>query len=203
MTSLTAAPSGLADSLAARAAAAGLTVLAAAAWPESEVDKEPPGLAGFIVSSFSPLVAAVADRCLRRRYSEPPIAPERGERIALILVSPLGDVAAAVHVAHAVDTRGRVGPLLFFQSVPNSVAGHITAHWGVAGPVVCLSSATAGPEEAALLFDDGGADEALVIVAEQTFTDDGTGDRAAAVFVRRGDESGSRGPRSASKGKSA
>lgn len=208
MTNLTATTqlslaTALADSLTARAAAAGLTVLASAAWPESDMDRETPGLPGFIVSSFSPLVATVADRCLRRRYEQPPVDPERGARTALILVSPLGDVAAAVHVAHAVDTGGRVGPLLFFQSVPNSVAGHIAAHWGVAGPVVCLSSATAGPEEAALLFDDGDADEALVVVAEQALTDDGTGDRAAAVLVRRGDESGCRGTRSASKGKSA
>lgn len=173
----------LADSLAAGVAAVDLTVLASAAWPESDVDIELPALAGFIVSTFSPLAAVAAHRCLTRHHGQAPIAPDRAARTALILVSPLGDVTAAVHVARAVDTGGRIGPLLFFQSVPNAVAGHIAAHWGLTGPVVCLSSAGAGPEEAALLIDDGEADEALVIVAEQSLG--GGDDHAAAVLVRR------------------
>jgi 3-oxoacyl-(acyl-carrier-protein) synthase len=161
--------------------AAGLTVLAS-----STVDDEPPPLAGFIVSSFSPLVAEAAERCLRAFHGEPPVVPARGARTALVIASPTGDVASAVHVAASVDAGTRVGPLLFFQSVPNAVAGYVAARWGLAGPVVCVSPAgdpmAEGLDVAVLLMDDGDADEALVVVVEQGGA--GTRDRAAAVLVR-------------------
>lgn len=162
----------------------GLAVTAASAWPESADDPAPPALPGFVLSSFSPLVAHVAERCLARAAGDPPLPPGRGERTALVLISPLGDIAAAIHVADTVDRGGRVGPLLFFQSVPNSVAGYIAARWGLAGPVVCLASGDAGPDAAALLIDDGDADEVLVVVAEQSYVES-TVDWAAAVLVRR------------------
>jgi len=174
----------LVDDLVESVESVGLTVAAFAAWPERPDDSPPPGLPGFVLSSFSPLVAEVAERCLSRAAGPPPLPFARGDRISLVLVSPLGDVAAAVHVAETVDQGGRVGPLLFFQSVPNSVAGYIAARWGIAGPVVCLASPGAGPEAAGLLIDDGEADEVLVIIAEQSYMD-AADDRAAAVLVRR------------------
>ena len=157
--------------LAEQAAAAGLAVRATGAWPESTVDTKPPGLPGFVVSTFSPLGAEAASRCLTR-------AGDLAERTAIVLCSPLGDVTSAVHVAHAVDTGARVGPLLFFQSVPNAVAGHLAAQWGLTGPVACLGSAAGGLDLAALLIADGSADEALVVLAQQ-----GEPDRATAVLV--------------------
>jgi hypothetical protein len=165
-----------------RAAAAGLAVRAAAGWPESTVDVEPPAVPGFIVSSFSPLVAEVAQRCLSRAYGGPPADPRRGGRTAIVLMSPLGDVASAVHVARAVDAGNRVGPLMFFQSVPNAVAGYVAARWQLAGPVVCLSCGPDGLDVAALLVDDGDADEALVVLVEQAPVEGGP-DRAAAVLI--------------------
>jgi len=166
------------NQLGVRAAAAGLTVRATAAWPESTVDDAPPALPGFVVSSFSPLVAEAAERCLRKRYGAPP----GDSATAVILVSPLGDVTSAVHVAHAVDSGGRVGPLLFFQSVPNAVAGYIAARWGLTGPVVCVASAEAGMDVATALIEDGDAEEALVVLAEQAGTA-GERDSASAVLV--------------------
>jgi hypothetical protein len=156
-----------------------LAVRATAAWPESDEDSLSP-LAGFIESTFSPLVAEVAERCLRRGYGPPPLDAGLGERVAIVVMSPLGDVVSATRVARAVDLGDRVGPLLFFQSVPHAVAGHVAARWGLGGPIVALSSATAGLDVAALLIDDGDADAALVILAEQRRTGD---DRAAAVLV--------------------
>jgi 3-oxoacyl-(acyl-carrier-protein) synthase len=91
-------------------------------------------------------------------------------------------VTSAVHVAHAVDSGGRVGPLLFFQSVPNAVAGYIAARWGLTGPVVCVASAEAGMDVAAALIEDGDAEEALVVLAEQAGTA-GERDSASAVLV--------------------
>ncbi|WP_344077867.1 beta-ketoacyl synthase chain length factor [Luedemannella helvata] len=153
---------------------AGLTVRSAAAWPAGP-DDALPSLPGFVDSTFSPLVAAVAARCLSHR--------EPADPTALVLLSPLGDVATAVHLAHAVDHGERVGPLLFFQSVPNAVAGHVAARWGLRGPVVCLSADASGLAAAALLLADGDADAALVIVADQAPPGSAATDRAAAVLV--------------------
>ena len=146
-----------------------------AEWPEPGDPPQPPALAGFVVSAFSPMVAAVASRCLSRAYGMP--GPER--RTAIVIASPLGDVASAVHVAAAVDSGARIGPLLFYQSVPNAVAGYLAARWRLTGPVVCISDELAeGLVVARLLIDDGDCDEALVVVTR------GEGpDSALAVLV--------------------
>jgi 3-oxoacyl-(acyl-carrier-protein) synthase len=140
-----------------------LRTVATAAWPQPDDPPSPPALAGFIVSTFSALAAAVADRCLTG-VDIPP-------RTAIVIVSTTGDTVSAEHVAHAVDTGGRVGALLFFQSVPNAVAGHIAARHGLTGPIVCLSphgEALADARAAAsLLIADGDADAALVLWVEQ------------------------------------
>jgi 3-oxoacyl-(acyl-carrier-protein) synthase len=89
-----------------------------------------------------------------------------------------------------VDTGARVGPLLFFQSVPNAIAGYVAAREGLTGPVVCTSPqpGTAAETlaealaEAELLIADGDADEALVVLVE--LTEDR--DRAVAVLVAPG-----------------
>jgi 3-oxoacyl-(acyl-carrier-protein) synthase len=172
----------------------GLTVLAEARWPQRHDDPAPRPIAGFIVSSFSPLVAEVAERCLRQAYAEPPADAARGARTAVVIVSASGDAGTAGALAEAVDRGERVAPLLFFQAVPNAVAGHVAARWGLGGPVLCLAGGDGdGRAEgdvvsealaaAALLIEDGDADEALVVVAEQ---DDGTGagDCAIGLLVR-------------------
>jgi 3-oxoacyl-(acyl-carrier-protein) synthase len=142
---------------------------AEARWPEAGDPADPPPLAGFVVSPFSPLVAAVAERCLIRRYGDRTATPAR---TAIVIVSPLGDVASAVHVAAAVDAGKRVGPLLFYQSVPNAVAGYVATRWRLTGPVVCTSPVADeladGLDVARLLIDDGDCDEALVVVVTDT-----------------------------------
>lgn len=168
-------------------------VLARAAWPESDVDTSPPELAMFVRSSFSPLVAEVAGRCLRRHYGTAPVDQETGERTAVVLLSVAGDVVTGSEVAAAVDEGKRLTPMLFFQSVPNAAVGHVAATWGLAGPVVCLSppgDPSEGPlalEDTALdyaieLIGDGDADRALVVVVEQGGRAGG-GDRAVAMLV--------------------
>jgi hypothetical protein len=166
-------------------AASTVVVRAEAGWPESTMDIEPPALAGFVLSSFSPLVAEVAERCLRRAYGEPPADPALAPRTAIVLVTELGDLSSAVTVARAVDTGARVGPLQFFQSVPNAVAGYIAARWGLAGPVLCLSSSDDdGMAAADLLIEDGDADAALVLRVDQASTTGGR-DHAVALLVSR------------------
>jgi 3-oxoacyl-(acyl-carrier-protein) synthase len=147
----------------------------------------PPPLPGFIGSTFSPLVAVVADRCLRSLYGE--VAAKQGEKVGIVLVSRTGDRAAAEHVRAAVAEGKRVGPLHFFQSVPNSVAGYVAARWGLHGPVVCLSPPgdprQAGFDQAALLIADGDADQVLVVLVEQA----SQGDTAVAILVSGGEAS--------------
>lgn len=152
-----------------------LTELAVLAEVERPRDGEPPTVPGFVASGFSPLVADLAERCLTERHGGTPLPAEIGERTAIVLVTASGDAQSAAHVARAVDTGARVGPLLFFQSVPNSVAGHVAARWGLRGPVLCVSPTgdprADGLAQARLLIDDGEADEALVVLVEQAGAD--------------------------------
>jgi len=150
----------------AAAAAAGLTILASACWPETGSDGEVAALAGFI-----------AERALRRAQPR-----ADGPVTAIVMVTALGDVTSAARVAAAVDAGKRVPPLQFFQSVPNAVAGYLAARWQLTGPVVCVSGTRAGLDVAALLIDDADADEALVVRVDLAVTGGG-GDRAAAILV--------------------
>ncbi len=172
-----AASPGLA-ALHAAAAAAGLTVISCASWPETDADGTVTALAGFIESNFSPLLAEVAGRALRGR--DQPQAS--GTVTAIVIVTALGDVTSAVRVATAVDAGARVSPLQFFQSVPNAVAGYLAARWHLTGPVVCVSGTSAGLDVAALLIGDADAGEALVVRVDLAVTD-GDVDRAAAILV--------------------
>jgi hypothetical protein len=158
-------------------------------WPE-DPDTPVPTLPGFILSSFSPLLAAVADGCLSEYYAEPSASAVSRQRTALVLVSRGGDRISAEHVRVRVASGQRLGPLYFFQSVPNSVAGQIAAHWGLGGPVVCISPIgdplQDGLAEADLLLHDGDADEVLLLMVEQG-SDSTTKDRAHALLLAKGD----------------
>jgi hypothetical protein len=147
----------------AAAVAVGLTVLSSASWPETEADGEPPALAGWVLRG-------------RDRSLEP------GTVTAIVIVTTLGDVTCATRVAATVDAGRRVPPLLFFQSVPNSVAGYVAARWHLTGPVVCVTGTTAGVEVAALLIEDADADAALVVWVDVALSH-GDRDCAAAILV--------------------
>jgi 3-oxoacyl-(acyl-carrier-protein) synthase len=160
-----------------------LAVLARAEWPVGDEDTFPQ-IAGFVMSNFSPLVAEVAERCLRAHYGTAPADPVRGATTGVVLASVRGDVTTADTVAESLRAGRRVPPLLFFQSNPNAVVGHVTARWGLAGPVVCTSPSgdplADGLAVAALLIEDEAATEVLVIVAD---TADGADERDHAVAV--------------------
>ncbi|HEY2796057.1 MAG TPA: hypothetical protein VGJ28_27075, partial [Micromonosporaceae bacterium] len=144
-------------------------VLSGGVWPASPADVEPPGVAGFIVSSFSPLAVEAAERAMRAYVGAPPDGEQPPEQpvTAVIIVSSAADDVSARAVADAVDVGGRIGPLMFFQSVPTAVAGYIAARWHLTGPVVAISPAagdaiTAAADAAGFLFDDGDAERALL-----------------------------------------
>jgi Beta-ketoacyl synthase, N-terminal domain len=161
-----------------------ITIVARASWPDMPGDTLTP-IPAFVVSSFSPLVAEVADRCLHAYYGSPPAPAGRGARTAIILASRHGDVGTDAAVAQALAEGRRVPPLLFFQSNVNAVAGYVAARWGLAGPIVCTCPVgdliADGLECAALLLADGDAGEALVIAAEHG--SEAEGDSATAVLV--------------------
>jgi beta-ketoacyl synthase-like protein len=161
-----------------------LAVLARVSWPQRPGDTLTP-IPAFVGSSFSPLVAEVAERCLRAHYGQPPAPPERAERTAIVLATRFGDIGTGEAVARALAEDRRVPPLLFFQSNINAVVGHVAARWGLAGPVVCTSPLgdplADGLLCAALLLADGEAAEALVVAVDQAHA--GAPDHGAAVLV--------------------
>ena len=164
-----------------------LEVLALARWPESVEDHAASltQIPGFVQSAFNPLVAAVAKRCLERSPESVP------RRTALVLVSASGDVATARELADAVKTGRRVAPLLFFQSNPNAVLGHVASRHGLDGPVVCLGPTPGDAEpreravaEAELLLLDDAADAVLVLLVEQGPDAAPDADRAEALLLQ-------------------
>ncbi|MFD0273882.1 beta-ketoacyl synthase N-terminal-like domain-containing protein [Kitasatospora sp. NPDC127111] len=174
----------------------GLRILAEARWPDAGragQDRLPP-VPGFAASTFNPLVAEVAERCLRAHHGT---APAPG-RTALLLASAGGDRATARAIDEAAASGRRVPPLLFFQSNPNAVLGHIAARWGLTGPVVAISPAEARPgsvpqdalDHAALLLADGDADHVLVIAAEAADAADASDGAGAAGAAEQADTSG-------------
>ena len=161
-------------------------VLAKAEWPSGPSDTVDtlPKIAGFVVSDFNPLVAETAERCLRAHYGTAPADPLRGATTGVVLASVRGDVMTVDAVHGALRDGRRVPPLLFFQSNPNAVVGHVTARWGLSGPVVCTSPVgdpvADGLAVAALLIEDGAATEVLVIAADLALDEN---DRAHAVAL--------------------
>jgi 3-oxoacyl-(acyl-carrier-protein) synthase len=159
-------------------------VLARAEWPVGDEDDALPQIAGFVMSNFSPLVAVIAERCLRAHYGSAPADPVRGATTGVVLASVRGDVTTVDTVTAALRDGRRVPPLLFFQSNPNAVVGHVTSRWGLAGPVVCTSPLgdplADGLAVAALLIEDEAATEMLVIAADLA---DGADERDHAVAV--------------------
>lgn len=163
------------------AQSAGLTVLAQARWPQDDPAELSPS-PGFVYSSFSPLVAATAGRCLAQWYGAAPLPPQVGRRVALVLVSVRGHA----DLAPSEGGDGWLSPLLFSQSA-NAVLGHIATGWGICGPLLCTSPVTE-PETDALALASGvlalgDADTVLVVLAEPACAHDEQ-DWSHAVLVR-------------------
>jgi hypothetical protein len=154
---------------AARPEQAAVGRIVAAADFDVAADGHAPPLTGFVESDFSPVVVEVAGRCLVAAGWQAPVPAALGDDVAVVLVSAHGDLATNRAVAAAVDAGRKAPPLLFFQSVPNAVLGHVARVWGLRGPVVCVSplgDPAAGVEIAEGLLADGDALAVLVILAE-------------------------------------
>jgi len=162
-----------------------LAVLARASWSAAS-DERPPNLPGFTASPFAPIIAHVADLCLKERYKEPPVPPERAEWTAMVLVSQLGDMATEAAVVGSVDKGTKASPLLFFQSVPSAVLGVVSARWNLGGAVITISPAgdplTEAMDLAQLLIEDGSAKDVLLVLVELAVRE-GLPNHASALLV--------------------
>ncbi|MGQ0839512.1 hypothetical protein [Actinokineospora sp.] len=130
-----------------------------------------PPVAWFVQSRFIPLVRHTLARCLDEAGR-----PD-GAGVGMVLASVLGDTTTADLASAAVAIGRKPQPLLFYQSVPNSVVGHVATEYGITGPLTCLAGGAELYDDAVetveLMFADG-VDRVLLAYAEL-----GTGRRPA------------------------
>lgn len=118
---------------------------------------------GFVESLFNPLVHEVARQCLEAGARD-------GERTAVILASVMGDATTADLSCRRLAAGQHHQPLMFLQSVSNSVLGVIGATFGVTGSMSSIAprEGVAGELllQADLALTTQGIDHVLVIGAE-------------------------------------
>lgn len=97
----------------------------------------PPFVPGFIESQFGPLVRQAVEQSLAGND------PELLRATGIVLGSMVGDSTTA-DVASRNLVQGRVrNPLLFYQSIPNSILGYVSRHLGLTGPLACVTGTAA------------------------------------------------------------
>jgi hypothetical protein len=97
----------------------------------------PPVVPGFIESQFNPLVRRAVEESLDGQD------PEALAATGVVLGSAGGDSTTA-DVASRNLLRGRVrNPLLFYQSIPNSILGYVSRQLGLTGPLACVAGTAA------------------------------------------------------------
>ncbi|WP_327031019.1 hypothetical protein OG989_16550 [Micromonospora sp. NBC_01740] len=140
--------------------------------PRGPVRSRDYDLPGFVESRFSPLVHEAAQLCLGKPGASH--ADDWRESTAMLLVGTFGDAVTA----DTASTRLLAGlvhnPLLFYQSVPTSVLGHLAREYGITGEISCLSvdRDVCAPALAAaeLILHDGDMRQVLVIGVELAAT---------------------------------
>ncbi|MEU4960179.1 hypothetical protein [Streptomyces rimosus] len=148
-----------------------LTVETRAQWPPpDDPAARLPEVPRFETSAFAPLLVAVGERCLTDRYGTPPLPPDIGPRTALVLAATRGDMITQTAIDDAVAGRRQVPKPLLFQNVPSTALGHLSAVWGLTGPLVATLAIgdplAAARGTAARLLATGDADQVLAIAAD-------------------------------------
>jgi len=120
-----------------------------------------PSVTGFIESNFNLAVSHAVNQVKAQ------LPPSDGERTGFVLASAYGDVTTA-DVASQRLAKGRVhNPLLFYQSIPNSILGHLSRVEGFTGPMTCFSAGslllTHALVMAELALAEGSADRMLIV----------------------------------------
>ncbi|MEU4565456.1 hypothetical protein [Micromonospora sp. NPDC023956] len=132
--------------------------------------RELPPVTGFAISRFGPLVHAVAADCLGPAESSGNHVGRHGAGTAVVLATVFGDAVTTDAATRRTVAGKQPGALLFFQSVTTSILSHLTRHYGIRGPLTCVS-AVADPAGEALrvadaLLDDPELQQVLVIGVE-------------------------------------
>lgn len=129
---------------------------------------EPESVPGFVVSSFNPMVNAVAGACAEE------LSEAERAGTALLLATVLGDIVTADTASLRLAEGHHHNPLLFYQSIPNAILGHVARRYGLAGAVTCVAGFADVVGEAlevaeiALLSSD--AEQVLLVYVEQAST---------------------------------
>ena len=101
---------------------------------EAGDEPRPPRVPNFVESEFNPLVNLVVGRALADLD-----AGYQGTT-GFVLISTYGDTTTADVAGRRVAAGKRQSAMLFFQSIPNSILGHLGVTYGFTGPLTCLSS---------------------------------------------------------------
>ena len=121
----------------------------------------PEPLPGFVESDFNPLIS-FAVRGALAAAGEPP-APDTG----MVLVTSFGDTETADAASRRLAAGRPASPLLFYQSIPNSILGHLGREFGMTGPITCVSAGSRllseGLTLAESLLDEGAAGDVLLV----------------------------------------
>lgn len=88
----------------------------------------------FVESDFNPLIS-FAVRGALAVAGEPPAADT-----AMVLVSAFGDTQTADAASRLLAAGRPLNPLLFYQSIPNSILGYLGAEFAMTGPIVCFAA---------------------------------------------------------------
>lgn len=133
-------------------------------------DAEPPLAAelapvpGFIESAFNPLVY----RMIQTHMESGGI--RRPEKLAIVLASAFGDTTTADSASRNLLAGQVHNPLLFYQSVPNSILGYASRQFGLTGQMTALAHQGDGLsallELAALYSELPSVEQVLVIGVE-------------------------------------
>lgn len=161
-------------------------VVAAAVVDTATERGELPGVPGFVVSAFNPLVRETVRRCLGDPGTPDapnPLTATFPDSTAIVLATVAAD-ATTSDTASQKLVSGRVhNPLLFFQSVTTSIVGHLAIEYGLTGPIHCVAADHAADstalDAAALLLLDDTIDQVLVVGVELA-----ANPRTAAAFER-------------------
>lgn len=144
-----------------------------------------PNLPGFVASPFINLVQHAQRRCLAQAARQ--YAPDS---TGVVLASVLGDTTTADRASQAVADYRTPQPLLFYQSIPLAVLGHVSVEFSLTGPLVCLAGGAdlfADTMETAEMLLEDGAGAVLV-----TYVDAGGGrwsrSAATALAEQHGEE---------------
>ncbi|WP_052479994.1 ketosynthase [Streptomyces sp. NBRC 110035] len=129
-----------------------------------------PKVRGFVGSRFGPLVHAVGTACLGEPEAFAGADGSGSRRTGIVLATMFGDTVTADTFTQRVIAGQVHSPLLFLQSVPTSILGHLTKQYGITGPLNCVSGGTDLAVEALRLADvlmgSGDVDQVLVVGVE-------------------------------------